>query len=209
MSKFYAVKGVGIFNSWKECENAVKGVSGVKFKSFKKKRDAKDWLLDRKPILSDSSKINIYTDGSASQGYVGYGAWVSYKGQEFGLSGHCEEDIFGKYDMQGSPSNPVAEFLAFSECLEHFRNIKSNTCLVFHIDYVGVGNWMRGDWRAKDQNVKNILKHCKEVQKHVDMKMIIKHVRGHSGNYGNDKADTAAKNTESYNTLPELVKLLQ
>ena len=48
MSKVYAVrkgKRTGIFNSWKECEQQVKGYSGAEFKSFTSEAEAKKFLL--------------------------------------------------------------------------------------------------------------------------------------------------------------------
>lgn len=47
MSKVYAVKegrAIGIFNSWDECSEQVKGYPGAKFKSFKTREEANEYL---------------------------------------------------------------------------------------------------------------------------------------------------------------------
>lgn len=47
MAKIYAVRvgrKKGLFNSWDECQNSIKGYSGAEFKSFKEKRDALEYL---------------------------------------------------------------------------------------------------------------------------------------------------------------------
>lgn len=66
---FYAVrKGlkVGIYNSWAECENQVKGISGSEFKRFSTLDEANQYLenLDFRTTTSSSSieKRNVYVD---------------------------------------------------------------------------------------------------------------------------------------------------
>ena len=47
-SKVYAVargaEGAKIYNSWEECERNVKGVKNSRYKSFKTKEEASDWI---------------------------------------------------------------------------------------------------------------------------------------------------------------------
>lgn len=47
-SKFYGVargaEGAKIYNSWEECELNVKGFKGARYKSFKTKEEASDWI---------------------------------------------------------------------------------------------------------------------------------------------------------------------
>lgn len=47
MSKFYAVKNgheVGIFSTWPECQKQVNGFKGAKYKSFKTRKEAEQYL---------------------------------------------------------------------------------------------------------------------------------------------------------------------
>lgn len=61
-SKVYAVavgRKVGIFNSWADCENQVKGYSGAKFKSFGSRKDAELFIdqhrSTRRPVAPSAA----------------------------------------------------------------------------------------------------------------------------------------------------------
>ena len=47
-SKVYAVargaEGAKIYNTWEECELNVKGYKGARYKSFKTKEEASEWI---------------------------------------------------------------------------------------------------------------------------------------------------------------------
>ena len=47
-SKVYAVargaEGAKIYNSWEQCERNVKGFKGARYKSFKTKEEAMQWI---------------------------------------------------------------------------------------------------------------------------------------------------------------------
>lgn len=48
--KFYAVKSgrtTGIFESWDECNNSIKGFTGAVFKSFNSREEAEAFLVDK------------------------------------------------------------------------------------------------------------------------------------------------------------------
>ena len=78
-AKYYAVKKgrkTGIFNSWAECEQQVKGFAGAKYKSFKTPAEAKDWLNDRASLTKNTvsknnqasvkaGTITLWTDGGS------------------------------------------------------------------------------------------------------------------------------------------------
>src|SRR5690242_14634408 len=62
--KYYAVaKGreTGIFLSWKECEEYVKGCPGALYKSFHTKIEAQDFIDQQNIEVKD--KLNVWTDG--------------------------------------------------------------------------------------------------------------------------------------------------
>ncbi|CAG8802407.1 34335_t:CDS:1, partial [Racocetra persica] len=61
--KYYAVaKGrkTGIFLSWKECEEYVKGCPGALYKSFYTKIEAQDFIDQQNIEVKD--KLNVWTD---------------------------------------------------------------------------------------------------------------------------------------------------
>lgn len=62
MAKFYAVKNgraTGIFRSWAECEQQVKGFANARYKSFTSLKDAQAYLGDD---LYDSNHLNDSSD---------------------------------------------------------------------------------------------------------------------------------------------------
>lgn len=70
--KYYAVKvgaRTGVFTSWEECQKAVDGFSGAKFKKFHSLEEAERFVYDdsdSKPIKENliDGYINAYVDGS-------------------------------------------------------------------------------------------------------------------------------------------------
>ena len=70
--KYYAVKvgaRTGVFTSWEECQKAVDGFSGAKFKKFHSLEEAERFIYDdndSKPIEENliGGYINAYVDGS-------------------------------------------------------------------------------------------------------------------------------------------------
>ena len=61
MSAFYAVakgKTVGIFPSWSECEQQVRGFKGAVYKKFSSRKEAEDFIAERNtkaPVKEESS----------------------------------------------------------------------------------------------------------------------------------------------------------
>ena len=70
MAKYYAVRvgaRTGVFTSWEECQKAVDGFSGAKFKKFHSLEEAEKFVYednDSKPIKEDlvDGYINAYVD---------------------------------------------------------------------------------------------------------------------------------------------------
>lgn len=73
MSKFYAIKKgkqTGIYNTWAEAQDQVKGFSGAQFKSFATLDEAKEYMADTTPkfleikdVNLDDFDLNVHTDG--------------------------------------------------------------------------------------------------------------------------------------------------
>lgn len=82
MSKFYAVKEgrkTGIFSTWAECEQQVKGFKGAIYKSFSTQQEALTFL-NNQPQQITSDGLIAYVDGSynvKTQEY-GYGCVLLY-----------------------------------------------------------------------------------------------------------------------------------
>lgn len=65
MIKYYAVRvgrKTGIFNTWKECEEQVKGFSGSIYKSFKTNSEANNWLKEIQTDEIPNQIVNTKTN---------------------------------------------------------------------------------------------------------------------------------------------------
>ena len=134
-------------------------------------------------------KIKIYTDGACSgnPGKGGWGAFIQYDGDEKSISGN-----------ELNTTNNRMELTAVIKALEIYD--KSENIEIFtDSKYVmqGITEWIKkwkiNHWKtSQKKDVKN--KDLWILLDHVSQKHKIKWnwVKGHAGDYGNEKADTLA-----------------
>ncbi|MCX6702863.1 MAG: RNase H1/viroplasmin domain-containing protein, partial [Candidatus Wolfebacteria bacterium] len=59
----------GITENWKDCEKKVKGVENARFKSFKAKKDAEEWLKQGADYEFKKTQIpGVYFDAGTGRG---------------------------------------------------------------------------------------------------------------------------------------------
>ena len=190
MAKYYAVRvgaRTGVFTSWEECQKAVDGFSGAKFKKFHSLEEAEKFVYednDSKPIKEDlvDGYINAYVDGSYDVSTGRYsGAAVILLGDNdiVELSKACKDDSSKLRNVAGEL---LGVELAIEYCKEHGINK-----LAIHHDYEGIGAWADGVWKAK-------LPETKAYRNYVfdSREMLVIKVKGHSGNEYNNRADYLA-----------------
>jgi len=149
--------------------------------------------------------VIIYTDGACkgNPGKGGWGAWLQYNENNENNENN-EKEIFGG---ENYTTNNRMELMAAIQALEF---LKEPCVIELHTDssYVKNGiskwiiNWKQRGWKtANKQPVKN-----EDLWRRLDAasevhKIEWKWVKGHSGNYGNDKADNLANKgiTSIYN----------
>jgi ribonuclease HI len=133
--------------------------------------------------------IDIYTDG-ACKGNPGPGGWGAYL-----RSGDHEKDIFGG-DSQ--TTNNRMELMAVIEALKTLNN-RSRIRLFIDSQYVKNGiniwisNWKKNGWRTSNKKaVKNVdlWMQLDELVPNHEIEWIW--VKGHAGNFGNERADALA-----------------
>jgi ribonuclease H-related protein len=177
--------------------------------SSDKQRAQENSLADRRVIENSSDKqrarensLDIYTDGSDNNG-LRLGAYCEYNGPRY-LSKKIDRALLKTWGINNTHcSNPTAEFIAFGEVLRILNKNEDEAAqfdlITFHIDYVGVKNWMSGDWNTKEEHIKSIKERCILLIGKLNIE--IKWVRGHSGVYGNEMADKMASSLEEMDTF--------
>ncbi len=221
MKKFYAVKNgkkTGIFLSWAECEEQVKGFANARFKGFTSQEEAAAWL-DEKPVKetvfykkksvsvkkssepsrteelppSDTDYI-IYTDGSCLRNPDGPGGWAAVL-----IDRHTGE-IRELHDGNPSTTNNRMELSAAIHALSDTKESES-ILLCTDSQYMKnaftkhwIRNWKRNGWKtAKGTDVLN-----KDLWLELDAlfqtrKVNFQWVKGHAGTKYNERCDELAK----------------
>lgn len=128
-----------MFTSWEECQKAVDGFSGAKFKKFRSLEEAEKFVSgDERPIKENllSGYVNAYVDGSYDSSMGRYsGAAVILLGDNdiVELSKACKDESSKLRNVAGEL---LGAELAIEYCKEH-----GISKLAIHHDYEGIGAW--------------------------------------------------------------------
>ncbi|WP_459202465.1 ribonuclease H1 domain-containing protein [Methanococcus sp. CF] len=197
MSKIYAVrKGrkTGLFKTWAECENQVKGFSGAEFKSFTSEKDAKIYLNQKtgqNQNILDSNEFKkdvmyAWVDGSFNlrNHEYGAGALIIFNG--------IEKEINAKgNDKELSEMRNVAGEILASELAMEYAISKNVKNLVIYHDYLGIEKWCNGEWKTNKSGTIEYRKKCENYLKKLNIEFV--KVKAHSGDKNNEIADKLAK----------------
>ena len=201
---FYAVrKGlkVGIYNSWAECENQVKGISGSEFKRFSTLDEANQYLenLDFRTTTSSSSienrnvyvdfQILAYTDGSFDNRINKY----SYGAVIVSQDGEVIEKLYGCNSNPKflSSRNVAGEVFGALAALNWAVSNGYQSLCICH-DYIGIEKWITAEWKA-DSPIASVYKHLFDTRFRDILDVAFKKVKSHSGDKFNGLADALAK----------------
>ncbi|MNY85765.1 Ribonuclease H [compost metagenome] len=192
MAKVYAVKQgrkTGIFKTWSECEAQTKGFSGAIFKSFASEQEALVYLSNTpdKPILN-GSELHVYVDGSCTKNGERYsGAFVVVQDGQIVFEWADEGTDKNAMTMR----NVAGEILAATKAVDYMLNRKTEHSIIIFYDYMGLANWPDGAWKTNNEFTARYAKHINNARKQIDIHF--QHVRAHTGNIFNERADTLAK----------------
>ncbi len=203
-SKYYAVKeGYDfkenkavkdlILNSWDECVKYVKGAKGAKYKSFKTRSEAEDYLFGNSVNLSSKDQypkdcLHIYVDGSYSTETEKYAyAFVAVK-----------EDVIIHIENGASRDNSMKKLRQIAGELEaavkaaaFAAGTGENKVLIFH-DYAGIYHHAAGTWERKDASSREYYDTMNEyINNGLDITFV--KTEGHSGDIYNELTDSFAK----------------
>ena len=195
MAKVYAVKNgkkVGIFNTWAECEEQVKGFSGAQFKSFPTIDEAKAYLgivsntIVSTPSNTNSDQIIVYVDGSfnPATNECGYAAYL--------LHNQKIKVLYGSFPMQDGGRNVEGEVKAATEAINYLTK-KPYKDIVIYYDYEGVCKWADKLWKTNREYTRKYAEYVNSVRNNLNMKIKYSHVESHTGVEGNEIVDKLAK----------------
>ena len=205
--KYYAVKvGLipGIYNTWDECQEVIKGYPGAEFKGFATKPEAEAYMRgetqtkpgkEEKPegraILVKKEEIEnphpyVFADGSYNNktGVYGFGGFLCVGLNRYPLQGSgSDDDLSSMWNVAGEICGAMAAVKKAEEL-----GLKELTILY---DYNGIEKWAKGEWRTKKEGTKKFAQEMQAAMQHMDIKF--EKVKGHSGVEGNEVADAMAK----------------
>jgi ribonuclease HI len=199
---FYAVKKgrvPGIYLTWNECEKQVVGFSGAQYKKFLTEDHAKQFIDGSVPVVAkpNSGIQVVYTDGACEN---------NQKSKTGGAVGGVGV-YFGKGDSRniaepliGPQTNNRAELTAAVRALEVTTGpIEIRTDSQYLIQ--GMTSWIHS-WGAFDPATGGFVwyktKENMDIWTHLfllarNRQIVWTHVRGHTGEAGNEAADSLAR----------------
>ena len=213
--KYYSVKigkNPGIYETWSECENQVKGFPGAKYKAFPTLIDAEKYLTCQeestesgaeavdvdninKMIENEISNLNedeivAFVDGTYKDGKSGFGVIILDKDKN-------ETASYKSFTEGLSPEflelrNVAAELEGVKDAVKGAISRKMKKITIFY-DYEGIGNWADGSWKANNDITRQYVKFIQDSRAYIKISFI--KVPAHSGVYYNEVADKLAKNS--------------
>lgn len=211
--KFYAVKEgrkPGIYSTWAQTEEQVKGFSGALYKSFNTKEEALEYLtnsesdetknkIDKISLINENiddqienlkdGEIIAFIDGSYSsdtQGKEKYSFGVILKtndSEDYLYKAFVDNKYMKSKNIAGEIEGAKQAILWSIEANKH--KIK-----IFY-DYEGIEKWATKKWKSNTEVSKDFIKFIEEKSKLINIEF--EHIKSHSGIIYNEKADKLAR----------------
>lgn len=208
-NKYYAVrigKIPGIYQTWSQTEEQIKGFSGAKYKSFDTLQEAERFLNSKtedifinnedlnNEILKEiedlkSDQVIAFVDGSYSSNAdgkekYGFGAILVTNETEFSLfKAYVNSEYMNSRNIAG-------EIEAVKQSILWAIDNKKKEIVIYY-DYEGIEKWATKDWKANNKLTKGYSKFYDEKSKL--LKIGFSHVKAHSGITYNERVDELAK----------------
>jgi ribonuclease HI len=197
MGKFYAVKKgkvKGVYDTWDECQEQVRGFSGAEFKSFKSYEEACAYvdgtLASAQPMSVktpiDPAEVCIYTDGSFCEETM-----TPTSGIHLELFGGVSRDFAFQIEGYNSSRQLAGELASVISALTLCSQMGKRICHIYY-DYVGVEKWINGEWGINKEVSLAYVNAYHKIVKESNLFVDFTHVKAHSGVKGNVKADKLA-----------------
>ncbi len=211
--KYYAVRSgriTGIYETWPQCEEQVKGFPGAEYKSFSTLQEAEQYIcgMDVQEGASESvNEINARIEkdiASLEENEVIAFVDGSYDVKE-------EKSAFGVIVLDSNGNKETLykaftkslgeEFIALRNVAAELEGVKeainwaikyNKEKITIYFDYAGIEEWATGAWKAKNQITQDYVNFITDRRKKVDISFV--KVPAHAGIGLNEEVDSIAKN---------------
>ena len=189
--KYYAVKNgrvPGIYNSWAECQKQIHGFKNASYKSFTSRKEAEEFISDKKEITQMEHGLIAYVDGSfnAKKKVYGYGA-VLIDGQQ----------VIKRLYRHGDNEECISSLIVAGEIFGALAAVKyavehpEYDGIVIYYDYMGIEKWAIGEWKANKKLTQYYADKMAKYRK--QLPIVFMKVEAHTGDFYNEQADQLAK----------------
>ena len=211
--KFYAVRvgrTPGIYQTWNQAEEQIKGFSGAEYKTFFTEKEAIKYLsfeetkesiepsdkasdMNRKIELEiknlQAGEVIAFVDGSHS---LDADEKEKYSFGVFLITNESEDSLYKAFvDKAYMESRNIAgEIEGVKQAILWAIENKKQKIKIFY-DYAGIEKWATKEWNAKVKISQEYSKFFDEKSKLINVEF--EHVKAHSGIVYNEKADELAK----------------
>ena len=130
-------------------------------------------------------EAKAWVDGSFNvhNGLAGYGVYLIIGGESLEMSGSVTR-------FDNSSRNIVGEVTAAITAIKRAIDEGCSKITVLY-DYAGIENWATGAWKRNKQLTKDYYEEVNDLMKSIDV--TFQHVKAHSGDENNNRADRLAK----------------
>ena len=178
----------GVYTTWSEAEEQIKGFKVAVYKKFNDYNSAYEFAYDveaedkvettEKKEESFEDVVMVYVDGSYKQDIDSIG--------------------YGVKDCGKVPTSDTTERNVTGEIYAMIRTIQLCVAndikeVVVCYDYKGIESWAKGEWKANKPLTKRYVEYYKKYTEEYGLKIVFKKVLAHSGVKYNTVADTLAK----------------
>lgn len=211
--KYYAVKigkRPGVYFTWAECEDQIKGVSGAVYEGFPDLESAQKFIEEDEIVIQDKythatitnedvkSAISVLKDGEVIafvdgsyldlEKKAGFGAIIV---DNLGV----ETTLYRAYSEKNCPSlldlrNFAAELQGAMEVIKWAVSYGKKSIKLYY-DYEGIEKFANGEWTAKNAFAKEYVSFIDDARNSIDLKFV--KVPAHSGIEYNERVDAIAK----------------
>jgi hypothetical protein len=200
----------GVYEDWPSCQAAVHGVKGARFQAVSSREEAE-------ALLSGAGVQLPPGDYAFIDGNAGGGIGVVLVTQQGCAQATVEVSttVMAIFRELAAPIDGLDWYVDVDQALGELRNVFAELAAAFHAiqlapagrpvtivhDYVGVGHWLRGEWKAADPRLRAVIHRALRTANEKGLHLRFHHQPAHRSTWAgphayaafNARADTLAR----------------